>query len=86
MDDSTSQTKITYDMIKDDLNKRVSVCFIAVVIIMFLLCGCNTTKWEWVPKNQGVNSLYKESQRLKSSKDEEIESGQIKLNVLEVKF
>ena len=83
MDDSAGQTKITYDMIKDNLNKRVYCCFVIIIIAMFFLCGCTTTKWKWMPEAQGVSDLYKQKQ---SPKDREIESGALKINILEVKF
>ena len=77
-------------MIKDNLNKRVYCCFIITVIAMFFLCGCtatfHSTKWEWDPKERGVNALHKEKQILKDRRDKEIESGRLHLNVLEVKF
>lgn len=90
MDDSPSQTKASYDMIKDNLNKRVFYCFVITLISMFFLCGCTTTfhstKWKWMPEAQGVNDLHKEKQLLKGKIDKEIESGRLKLNILEVKF
>jgi hypothetical protein len=39
-----------------------------------------------MPEAQGVNDLHKEKQLLKGKIDKEIESGRLKLNILEVKF
>jgi hypothetical protein len=90
VDDSAGQTKITYDMIKDNLNKRVYCCFVITVIAMFFLCGCtstfHSTKWKWMPEVQGVNALHKQKQLLKDKKDREIEAGTLKINILEAKF
>ena len=36
---------------------RIFICLVIVVLAIFLT-GCNTTKWEWFPKKNGVTPSF----------------------------
>jgi hypothetical protein len=57
--------------------RRVFSCFILVLIAMFFLCGCSTTRWEWAPEDSKFPTRLTKGEK---------ERGVVKVDILKVSF